>query len=80
MQGTSEDPAQDYEVRYGYDRVGRLDSVSALNYHFSYGYVPNSTTDRLETTTAMFVKQTEYTYEPGRDTLTNVTNKVGDVR
>ena len=48
-----------------------------MGYHFEYGYLSNSTTDRLESTTAMFVKKTTYDYELGRDTLTSVTNNVG---
>ncbi len=75
--GTLEDPNQDYEVRYGYDHVNRLSNVAAQGYWFEYDYLENSTTDRLHKTRAPFIKETEWTYEPGRDTITSVTNRVG---
>ncbi len=73
--GTAND--QDYAVGYGYDGVGRLANVHALGYWFDYAYEPNSTTDRVKTLTAPFVKQTEYSYESGRDAIVSVSNRVG---
>ncbi len=75
--GTANDPDQDYAVGYGYDGVGRLANVHAQGYWFDYAYEPNSTTDRVKTLTAPFLKQTVYTYEPGRDALISVSNRVG---
>ncbi len=75
--GTANDPDQDYAVGYGYDGVGRLANVHAQGYWFDYAYEPNSTTDRVKTLTAPFLKQTVYTHEPGRDALISVSNRVG---
>ena len=75
--GTTTDPARDYAVRYGYDLVSRLDLIAARGYEFRYGYLPHSTSDRVKTLSALFVKETELTYEPGRDAIASVTNRVG---
>ncbi len=75
--GTEEDPDQDYALGLGFDNASRLESVHAHGYWFYYAYEPNSTTDRVKTVTAPFVKQTEFTYEHGRDTIVRVTNRVG---
>ena len=75
--GTAANPAQDYAARYGYDLVSRLDLIAAQGYEFQYGYLPNSTTDRVKTLRALFVKETELAYEPGRDAIASVTNRIG---
>ncbi len=75
--GTTADPDQDYAVGYGYDAVGRLAHVQAHRYWFYYGYEPNSTSDRVKSLTAPFLKQTTIAYEPGRDTIVSVSNRVG---
>lgn len=75
--GTNEAPAQDHRVGYGYDHAGRLESVHADGYWFTYAYVPNSTADLVRSVTAPFVKQTEFTYERGRDVVETVSNRVG---
>ena len=75
--GTAADPAQDYAVRYGYDLVSRLDLIAAQGYEFRYGYLPHSTSDLVKTLRALFVKETEFAYEPGRDAIASVTNRVG---
>ncbi len=59
------------------DGVGRLDNVHAQGYWFDYAYEPNSTTDRVKTLTAPFLKQTVYSHEPGRDALISVSKRVG---
>ncbi len=75
--GNASNPDGDYSIAYQYDTVGRLESVHGHGYWFDYAYEPNSTTDRLKTLTAPFVKQTEFTYERGRDTIASVSNRVG---
>ena len=55
--------------------MGRLEAVGAQSYWFEYCYEPNTTTDRVKSTTALFVKKTEFAF--GRDTITSVTNNVG---
>ena len=75
--GTAANPAQDYAVRYGYDMVSRLGLIAAQGYEFQYGYLPHSTTDRVKTLRALFVKETGLAYEPGRDAIASITNRVG---
>ncbi len=75
--GTPENPAQDYEVTYGYDQANRLDHVSSQGYDFVYKFEPMSTTDRLQSVAADGIKHTQYQYEPGRDTITDVINQAG---
>ena len=75
--GTAADPARDYAVRYGYDVGSRLDLAAAQGYEFRYGYVPHSNSDPVKTLHALLVKETELTYEPGRDAIASVTNRVG---
>ena len=75
--GTAANPAQDYAVRYGYDLVSRLDLIAAQGYEFQYGYLPHSTSDRVKTLRALFLKETELAYEPGRDAIASITNRVG---
>ena len=40
-------------------------------------YLPHSTSDRVKTLRALFVKETELTYEPGRDAIASITNRGG---
>ncbi len=75
--GSAENPAQDYQVTYGYDQANRLDRVSSQGYDFVYRFEPMSTTDRLQSVAADGIKHTEYRYEPGRDTTTDVINQAG---
>ncbi len=75
--GTETNPTQDYTVTYGYDQANRLDRVSSQGYDFVYQFEPMSTTDRLQSVTADGIKHTQYRYEPGRDTMTDVINQAG---
>lgn len=75
--GSREKQTKDYEVRYLYDSVGRLEAVGSQGYWFHYDYEPNSTTDLVKTISARFVKKTEFEFESGRDTIASVTNNVG---
>ncbi len=75
--GTPANPTQDYAVTYGYDQANRLDRVSSQGYDFVYKFESMSTTDRLQSVTADGIKHTQYQYEPGRDTTTDVINQAG---
>ena len=57
--------------------MSRLDLIAAQGYEFRYGYLPHSTSDLVKTLRALFVKETEFTYEPGRDAIASVTNRIG---
>ncbi len=51
--------------------------MHAQGYQYGYAYEPNSTSDRVNTLTAPFLKQTVYSHESGRDALISVSNRVG---
>ena len=40
-----------------------------------HGYLPNSTSDRVKTISALFLKETEGTSGPGREVIARVTNR-----
>ncbi len=75
--GTLNHPRQDYAVTYGYDHVNRLDRVSSGGYDFVYRFESMSSTNRLRSVTANGIKNTQYQYEAGRDTITNIINHAG---
>ena len=75
--GNATDPARDYAVRYGYDLVSRLGLIAAEGYEFHCGYLPHSTSDLVKTVSVFFAKETELTYEPGRDAIASVSSRVG---
>ena len=54
-----------------------LTSIAAQGYEFQYGYVPSSNIDLVKTLRVLFVKETEFAYEPGRDAISSVTNRIG---
>ena len=58
---------------YAYDTAGRLESVSDGTDTFTYGYLAN-TRNQLETMTGP-VHTVIYSYEPGRNAMTQVENK-----
>ncbi len=72
--GSSSDPDSDYDVVYAYDTAGRLSTVTDLNGSHTYGYLANSS---LRETLTSPVHTTTTTYEPYRNVVTNVENKVG---
>jgi RHS repeat-associated protein len=73
--GTSGDLDSDYAVTYGYDTSGRLGTVTDPNATFTYGYLANS--GQLRSTITGPVHTATTTYEPERDVITRVENKVG---
>ncbi len=72
--GTTSDPDSDYDVVYAYDTAGRLKTVTDLNGSHTYGYLANSP---LRETLTSPVHTTTTTYEPYRNVVANVENKVG---
>jgi RHS repeat-associated protein len=72
--GTSSDPDSDYAVTYTHDTAGRLNTVTDPNGTFTYGYLTNS---NLRHTVTGPVHVTTTTYEPHRNVITSVENKVG---
>lgn len=71
--GTS---STEYAVTYGYSAANRLSSVADASGTYSYGYVSNSAAN-LRSSLARPTGTTYWTYEPGRDALDAVENKVG---
>lgn len=66
----------DYEVTYGYDNVGRINSVTwneaGISRTATYTYLPNS---KLISQIQIGDLTTTYSYEPHRDLCTRVQNK-----
>jgi len=72
--GVTGDLDQDYNVVYGYDTAGRLSTVTDPNGSYTYGYVTNS---NLRHTITGPVHVATTTYEPYRNVIDVVENKVG---
>src|SRR5690606_37001496 len=62
----------DTQTTYTYDSAGRLKTVSDVSDTFTYGYLAN-TRNQLETVTGP-VHTVTYSYEPGRNAMTNIEN------
>lgn len=73
--GTSGDPDADHAVAYGYDNAGRLASVQDPNATWGYSFVPNSA--GLVSGVTSGGNSVAYSYEPGRNAITGIENKVG---
>jgi RHS repeat-associated protein len=74
MLGTSGDLDSDFTVTYAYDTVGRLATVTSPHGTHTYGYVTHS---NLRHTVTSPVHTATTTYEPERDVITRLENKVG---
>lgn len=72
--GVSGDLDQDYSVIYGYDNAGRLGTVTDPNGAYTYGYAANS---HLRSSVTSAVHSSTWTYEPYRDVIDTLENKVG---
>lgn len=72
--GITGDLDQDYSVIYGYDTAGRLGTVTDPNGTFTYGYLANSP---LRSSTTSAVHTSTWTYEPYRNVIASLENKVG---
>jgi RHS repeat-associated protein len=72
--GTASVPAQDHAVTYGYDSFGRLNGVTSPAGAYAYGFATHS--DLLATLTGPMHVATRG-YEPNRNLLTSLENKVG---
>ncbi len=73
--GTSADPDADHVVTYGFDPAGRLATVADANTTWTYGFVANAPNLLSSVTTG--ARTVTYTYEPGRNAITSITNEVG---
>ena len=73
--GTSSGPAADHAVTYGYDTAGRLATVQDPSGTWTYAFVPNSASLLSGVTSGNFA--VTYSYEPGRNAIRSVENKVG---
>ena len=72
--GVTGDFDQDYAVIYGYDTAGRLNTVADPNGTFTYGYLANS---NLRSSATSAVYTSAWTYEPYRNVIASLENKVG---
>ena len=62
-----------YAVAYGYDNLGRMDSLTSGTDVFSYAYLPNS--NLISTVTMPNGISTNKSYEANRNLITSVENK-----
>ena len=65
----------DYAVNYGYDDMGRFDSVSFASLVFNYSFVPGS--DLLAGYTNTVGLSVERIYEPDRNLIASIENRFG---
>jgi RHS repeat-associated protein len=72
--GTASDPDSDHVVTYGYDSAGRLNNVTDSDGTYTYGYLANS---NLRASVTGPVHTVTNTYEPHRNILISIENKVG---